>query len=695
LARRISVSLDLDARKYMESAAAVELTTKAADKQMKSLGNQADETGRDMIEFGVTAKVAAHEVSGLGNEATKASLQLEGLDNRIRAAKLSAGQLAVEFAKTGDISVKKDLANAERMLRELEKTRRSVLAYAGTDVLARSTALTAAGVADVAGNAFIDGIKNAAKSRPLITAVVGGVAVLAPAIGGIISGAVLGAVGAGGMIGGIASAIKDPRVKSAFQQFQGDLSLAFFRGDAFVKPIEDSLQILSQGFANLHLDKVFALAAPHLTTFTEGIVELVENAMPGFTAVMEQAGPAIEIAKDGLAEIGTAFSDFLIDIVSSPGTLKGLEDGFDLIAGSLEFLGSTLHWLGDFYSLLKDIGATKLIGALFKGAGFILEGFDKNIFTPLDEAVQFLKKYDPGTSLNPADAIHHIDRGGGQLAMITPDVENATTRATGATNGLSAAMNEAYHQAALERQGLKDLNTALDETRTASLDAWGSQIQVAQGFADLTQRVKDGERGWDLNTQKGRDNQSMIKDQISALEQQRQAAIANSDGTVKAIAAINAKYDTEIAKVQALAVQLGATKVQADNLAKTYTIKFNVILGGSLSALDLLNPHSRTQTLTVGHAAGTSYAPPGTYLAGEHGPELITAAYPTRVWNHQDTVSERWRGSSGGGGGAVQLVVSTAPGADSKLLDGVMQYLRFRVDTQYAGSAQNALSRRG
>ena len=91
MARRISVTLDLDARKYIDSALSVEATTKAVDKSMTSLGKQVDETGRHMVEYSVTTKVAEHETASLGNAATKASLQLEGLDKRIKAAAPMSG----------------------------------------------------------------------------------------------------------------------------------------------------------------------------------------------------------------------------------------------------------------------------------------------------------------------------------------------------------------------------------------------------------------------------------------------------------------------------------------------------------------------------------------------------------------------------------------------------------------------------
>jgi hypothetical protein len=124
-------------------------------------------------------------------------------------------------------------------------------------------------------------------------------------------------------------------------------------------------------------------------------------------------------------------------------------------------------------------------------------------------------------------------------------------------------------------------------------------------------------------------------------------------------------------------------------LAKTYTIQVNLVLGGSLAALDLLNAHGSTQRIS-GHAAGTSYAPPGMYMAGENGPELIYSRTATGVMNNQQTRTYMGRSTVGASSGPIQIVISAGANLPGALLD----QLRFEVDTNYAGSAQAAFSRR-
>lgn len=646
MTREVDVKLNLEADKAVATAGEFAAAMKAADTETNALGRQADETAKDMDGLAVSAAVAKREVADVGSSATKSSAELKGLDDRIKTAKENVGKLALEFGKTGDLATKKDLDSAKKALSQLERTRRDILAFAASNVAGRAATLASAGIEEAATSGVKDAVQQLSKlgeyAGPVL---IGGLVALSPAIGAVLSGAVVGAAGLGGIAGGILSAIHDPNVQSAAAAFGAKISQDFFAGGAtFVQPIEDGLDILSSDFEDLHLDQAFARAAPSVTVLAHGIGDFAKNLMPGFNHVLGESGPIISAVADGLSETGGALSDLLDDLVESPGTIQGLVDAFHLLGGAIEFLGSTLHILGSLYSLLRPIVTTLTAPGvwLFKkewtGVSTGLDALNDTIGAPLS-------------------GNQHIVRGGADPAN-NPAVKAAADE----HQRLAKEMDNAAVAADRERSAMAALGQAMDDANKSAHDLWETDLDVAQGFLDINEAIKNGQKGFDDSTQQGVTNQRMVDDEIHRLEAKRDAILASSDASTAEKNAAIADYDAQLDKLGKLAAQLGATKTQLQEIngykATAYlTIVAKVsgqtaALHGDDAAQDLLFQHGGYK----GHAAGGYDPGTAPFWAGEHGKELIYPGGPSYIATHAQSMAmlRQWNGSTGSGSGGMQ-----------------------------------------
>lgn len=639
--RHVAVVMDLEADKAIAEAGKFAAGLKVADEEAKALGHQLDATEREMADLGITSTVTAHEVGKVGDEAAKATTKLEGLDKRLKAAKASAGALSLDFAKTGDISLKKDIRDAERVVRELEKTRRSVLAFAASDVVGSAGTLAAAGIT----KALDSGLSTAfgQLKGKLMPVLIGAVVAVSPAIGAVIGGAIVGVVGLGGIIGAVASAGKDPRVQAAFHGFASDVSSEFFKGSALVQPTVDALAILSQDFRSLDLDKMFAKAAPAVTILAHGLGDLVKNLMPGFNAVMDDSVPISKTLADGLSKVGTSISNMLITVLSSPGTLEGLADAFTFVAKSIELVGSTLHFLADLYHLVKPL-ASFLLEPIFKIVGWVGQQIDRGIQT--------------------MQAIGDRIANGPTTASIRPDVKRFDE--LGRVVGDQA---DIMRQAAAATKAYKDAIDALDQSISdlidVSLSQWEADLAVKQGMMDLTATLKENGRHWNDNSAAAIANQQAIATQIDTVKRKLAADLAAAGTDQKLRQKAYDDYNHQIALIDALAKSAGATKKQLDDMADTYHINIEIgtqigQLGDAERALDQAFQHP------AHHAGGGSESGMRPYWAGEAGPELILPSGRGQriLTNQQSMAAVGWRGSVSGGGGdrTIRIIVQDTSG---------------------------------
>ena len=311
--RRISVELELEIARYLKSGGDALAITRTVKAQIEDLGDEADDTSRDMDQLALNTDAAASRVDELGDEARGTAVDLALLEGRLNSTARAATALAVA----------------------------SALPDGGT------------GGSSGRGVPFpfpkLDFSNMVAEARGVLMAqVVLFVAAASPVIGGMIAAAVTGAVGLGGIAGGIAAAAHDSHVRQAASEFGQSISSQFFgSGSAFVGPIIASLDILEEGFRDLDLESTFATVAPHVTVIAQGLADMGREFMPGFQRALVAAGPAIQLLAQKLPEVGKALGGMFGEMAESKGMMLGL-------AGLLNTIGNLFNWFGSAVAYLGD-----------------------------------------------------------------------------------------------------------------------------------------------------------------------------------------------------------------------------------------------------------------------------------------------------------------------------------------------------
>lgn len=652
--REASVKLTLQATSYVDETAKVLAETKAAEEEIKALGNEVDKAERDLKSFAITNAVAAKEVDGLGDKAKGTAVDLTVLDRRIAAARRSLAAMNLELIATGGsdsalggrVNKQRSLLSALEALRaDLDKMEKSEVGPALERLV---------GDAEVAGKRAGSGFaRNLGSGLDLggegikpIHALIGGLVVLAvaaaPAIGAAISGAIVGAVGVGGIVGGVVAASKSPAVQSAWQQFGMDAKDEFSKmGEAFVDPVRASLAILDETIHNLDLKDTFAIAAPYVETLAHGLQLMAENFMPGFRQALQAAGPYVAELAHGLGIIGKALGNFIANLTNSRGSLEGLKFFLGGIAATINFLGNALRWLSDRFDHFNQGMIIVMRGAAKVADAMGQHGLAQSLRDSADEVDRFVF---------------------GQHDLYISNMK------LGESFTASAAATEAY------RKAIMDSEQAVDDYINKMLGVSDANIAVAQGWDDLSEKLIRGKGNWDTTTQAGRDNIRMVNDQIRALEAQRQQAIATSDGSVQAIDAINRKFNEQLTKLENIARGAGDSKAALDALEGTYHIQIveDVIVRNQLNKAAAVDK-------AMGFASGGETPASEVFKVGEHGTEYLFSDKQHYVATKQQMMAQAqtWSGAVSGASN-VAVAVTVAPTGD-KLMDVILQQLRFRV----------------
>jgi hypothetical protein len=151
---------------------------------------------------------------------------------------------------------------------------------------------------------------------------------------------------------GIAAAWEAERVRTAWHSLWDDIKTQSMN---MATPIQDSLitvaDMLRAAFARLAptLAAVFRYVAPFLIILTQGVIDFVENAMPGFLYALSRSEPIIRALARGLGTLGAGLGGFFGMLAEgTPGAVVGLDALFD-------FTADLLVWLGAFAGRLANV----------------------------------------------------------------------------------------------------------------------------------------------------------------------------------------------------------------------------------------------------------------------------------------------------------------------------------------------------
>lgn len=221
---------------------------------------------------------------------------------------------------------------------------------------------------------FADGFKSSAESAlsgifsgDILSSIVKGisvaalVAVFAPVLGAAVSAAIGLALGGGVLAAGIAGAFKDPIVAGAAKGTLANLKadLEDF-GKSFTAPLENFFVKFDQLMDSIS-PQVKDLAsdfAPVATALGNGLIGLLQNALPGILRAADGAAPLIKVLADKLPMIGDSIGRFFDHInESGPQAQQFLGDLLEGVGLLIRVFGTLVEVLAIAYGDMRVVFA--------------------------------------------------------------------------------------------------------------------------------------------------------------------------------------------------------------------------------------------------------------------------------------------------------------------------------------------------
>lgn len=477
------------------------------------------------------------------------------------------------------------------------------------------------------GAQVAEGLGSGLKSVPLpLQAVLGAVAAAAlPALGATVAAAVVGGVGAGGIIGGVALAAQDPRVQTAGKalgkQLKGEFQTA---ASGFVDPVLRSIdKVSAAGFAD-KLAPSFDKLADKVDPLVDGLLALVDNALPGLESAVDAAGPVLDVLAEALPEIGAAIGDFFESVSSNPEALAtALSLFLDEVTSAIEFTGDFIEVLVDIYGAAADVA---------EALGFITD----------EEMILKKATRDSGKAIEG----------------LSDDTEDATK----AMENFDRAIRKAFGQVL----GIKQATLGYEQAQD-----------------DLVEELTKGKRTLDETTQAGRDNWQAINDQARAIEDLREANVANGMTLDEA----NRKYDDQFSALEKTLLGLGYNKTAVEKyIAELRKVpaqaQTEIHLKGLQTALQGIKTLAGAVGAIAGYGITAALSPPGRrasggnvmagadYIVGENGPELLSMKSGGGGYVHSASSTASMVGS---GGSPVVLEIRSGGSQMDDLLVEILQ----------------------
>lgn len=561
---------------------------------------ESDTRGGD--EAAKSLEKVSHAADGTDSSMRRLSVDTDKLNKDIEVSRQRIRELGAEFQRTGDKSFLGDLRKERSQLRELQRLAREAadVLVPGDDHRSRIS-LPKLDFSNLVG-----------ESRGvLIAGLIGVAAVASPAIGAMVAGAVAGTVAGGGIAGGVVAAMHDARVVQAWSDFTAQMTHSAFGSGELAGPMIKAIETLKSTFHDIDLGATFAKGAPALQELTEGISGFVTNLMPGFNAVMDDSEAIMSVFGDGLADTGDALTDMLVDIVSSRGTLEGLHFLFIVLNGSIRAVGNSLQWLGDRFHDLAVRGAplTGTLEDVFHWARLASPGFEflEHAFASMNDNLE-------------------------DILSTAPLMASGMTGVADATGGAGKAFGQSAAEMEKMAEALKKVNEQLYTAQGFMLDADDAVDRINQDMLHLAQSVEDNGTSLDDHTEIGIKNRQMLRGLIQDLRDQYTANINAGMSATDASAA----YSAQANALQNTAVQMGFAADQVAALIGMYKqipprIDIDIMQHYYTTGTPIGENSGQRFSETYGagpngfqvRAAGGPVSPFGTYVVGEHGPELL------------------------------------------------------------------------
>ena len=331
---------------------------------------------------------------------------------------------------------------------------------------------------------------------------------------------------------------------------------------------------------------------------TDALTELRETGPVGTRAAttLEKTGKVAGKAAAGFAamQIAAAAASAAFGNDLTP-QLDALSTGLQRFADSGKVSGEAARLfggdMGKLDTALKDIGDTGRWSSISRGIGGTVEAmtgagavFDDSLehsrqrLQALDAALQQLVTGghgDQAAAIFKQIAIRAREQG-----VSVAELQKVLPGYTGSLETAAAGANKMGSAAQAAGAGTDDLGAAAEKAK-ADLDALNksfkslfdaqmssdrAQIKYQEGLVALRTEMTKGSRTLDLNSAEGRKNRGAVLDQLSAIEDLREAR--RNEG--QTLDVVNKKYKTDVDGLRKSMLQAGFSKKAVDELIGSY-----------------------------------------------------------------------------------------------------------------------------
>lgn len=448
----------------------------------------------------------------------------------------------------------------------------------------------------VTGDSFKNGLGGILKAPvigPMFTAALAGAAaVAAPAAGAVAASGIVLGFGAGIAGLGVLFASKSKPVRDTWSKTTKEMGQDMTQ---LSRPFESTLTSMA-GFAQRTFGKfvpslqaAFKEMAPVVTKFGDQVSRGLERLAPAvrplseaFNAVLGSTGPALQSA---LGSVSQGLTDLSISVKKNPDGLADLVDNTGkLTQNLLGLVGSLNNANGEIERLTGGTSAVDLLFGRANSKVGEFVGWVKNGIDPLSGLKNGLDLVAGSADKTTTS----VGLSGNAMKMWTQGLDTNQLKAMGITvagvgdNAAAAAPKvESLSDKFNRQKGKTDaLIQSLFQLQNGYLGLSNAQISYQSAVDAATQSVKDNGKNLDITTAKGQANQSALNSLAQATNGQTESMIRNNKGLVAAYGSAAKARENFVA----LAIQMGATKPQAEAMASSMIAIPNVTREARLKA---------------------------------------------------------------------------------------------------------------
>jgi hypothetical protein len=353
----------------------------------------------------------------------------------------------------------------------------------------------------------------------ILIGVLAAAAVVAPLIAGVISAAVTTGLALGVVTLGVVFASQLKPVEDQFRALgRSLLDQLRVAATPFVEPLLRSAETISVVFSDVGdtIKRTFAQAALFVEPLTRAITGFIRELLPGIEIAVRRARPLIEALAQALPELGRDLATaFRILADGSPEAALALRDILGIIGELIIATAAFIRGLSEMWFWLRVIAASS--------SG------------DLAGAMQLIAQRETDAAL-----------ASGTLTGELEDVDTA----------LGGAAGEAYAARNAISALLKVILTSLDAT-----------IDYEEAIDNLANSIKEGNKDFNVRSDKGRDNLRLVEAAIQASARQRDAELSRAQETGRSVDDINAAYQREITTIEKV---IGKNAAQSESLKQVF-----------------------------------------------------------------------------------------------------------------------------